>query len=240
MEQVRPYDSVRPKKEQVAEMFDNISPKYDFLNRILSFGIDQGWRRKLVRMAKNMKHDRILDIATGTGDLAIALSKIHPQHIDGMDISEGMLDVGRKKIRAKGLQDVISMEYGDSEEIPFPDATFDIITIGFGIRNFNNPLLGLTDIHRVLLPGGHVLILEFSKPTAFPIKQGYGFYSKYILPFWGKLISKDAAAYTYLPESVQAFPEGQDFLDLMKKAGFSDVSAKRLTFGIASIYKGKK
>lgn len=221
-------------------MFDNISARYDFLNHFLSLGIDKGWRRKVVSIVKKHQPKRMLDIATGTADLAIALSRLNPEKIDGVDISEGMLAVGKEKIKKKGLTEVIKLSYGDSEALPFPDASFDAVTVAFGVRNFENLNLGLSEMYRVTRPGGWVVVLEFSKPSHFPVKQVYQFYFSHILPRWGKLISKDAAAYTYLPESVQAFPDGKDFLNHLGDAGYTSLKEKRLTFGVASIYTGIK
>lgn len=240
MSHVTPYGAEGTKKEQVARMFDNISGRYDFLNRFLSVGIDKSWRRKLVKSLKRENPSDILDVATGTGDLAIAIGKAGNYRIHGIDISEGMLEVGREKIRKKHLDNSISLQYGDSEEIPFDNAAFDAVTVAFGVRNFENPLAGLAEIQRVLRPGGRIYVLEFSKPRRFPVKQFYGFYFKYILPWWGRMISKDTSAYTYLPASVDAFPDGERFTALMEKAGFSSCSYKLLTFGIASIYTGIK
>lgn len=237
---VTPYQNEKSKKEQVAEMFDNISPRYDFLNRFLSMGIDIRWRNKTVKLVKKHQPEKILDIATGTADLAIALTKTGAKEIVGVDISEGMLAKGREKINDKKLENVIRLSYGDSERLPFEDNLFDVVTVAFGVRNFENPEKGLTEILRVLKPGGHLYVLEFSKPTKFPIKQLYNFYFKNILPTWGKLISKDNAAYTYLPNSVDAFPHGKDFLTILDKIGFSGTYDKKLTFGISSIYHGQK
>lgn len=221
-------------------MFNNISPQYDFLNRFLSMGVDIGWRKKLVRMVKKENPSFILDLATGTADLAIALDKTGASRITGLDLSPNMLAVGREKVARKNLQHKIHLEERDCEDLPFEAGTVDAVTISFGIRNFSRPLTGLQEMHRVLRPGGKVFVLEFSKPKAFPVKQLFHFYSHYILPFLGKLISKDQRAYTYLPESVKAFPEGNDFLQLMGNAGFAKHAMKRLSFGIASIYIGEK
>jgi demethylmenaquinone methyltransferase/2-methoxy-6-polyprenyl-1,4-benzoquinol methylase len=228
------------KKEQVAEMFDSISPKYDFLNHLLSGGIDIIWRKKAIQLLKNKQIKSVLDIATGTGDFAIETLKIHPDKIVGVDISEGMLSFGIEKIKKLGLEDKISLQMGDSENLPFEDNSFDAITVSFGVRNYENLEKGLTDMFRVLKPGGYCLILEFSNPKHFPMKQLYGFYSKYILPILGKLISKDQAAYTYLPESVQAFPDGKDFLQIFQKTGYIQTQWIPMTGGICSIYLGRK
>ncbi len=215
---VVPYkDRDNSKREQVAEMFDNISPKYDFLNHLLSGGIDIYWRKRAIKLLKKAqpgeKRPRvILDIATGTGDFAIEALALHPEKIIGVDISEGMLAVGRQKIQKLGKQDIIELRTGDSESLPFTDNYFDAVIVSFGVRNFENLLAGLTDMQRVMKPGGTCVVVEFSKPKSFPFKQVYNFYFKYILPTVGKIVSKDQSAYTYLPESVQAFPDGNDFL----------------------------
>lgn len=239
---VVPYkDSNDSKKEQVAEMFDSISGKYDFLNRLLSGGVDIYWRKKALGMIKTRKNDLVLDIATGTGDLAIEANKIlKVNKIIGVDISEGMLNVGKEKIKKLGLTDKIELQMGDSEKLLFGDNTFDTVIVSFGVRNFENLLKGLTDMCRVLKPGGTCLVVEFSKPVSFPFKQFYWFYSTKILPIIGKLVSKDSSAYSYLPESVKAFPDGKAFLDVFEQAGFKETSVKTLTFGICSIYLGRK
>lgn len=238
---VIPYkEEVGSKKEQVATMFNNISKKYDFLNHFLSLGIDIIWRKKAIRMLKSKQPKQMLDIATGTGDFAIAALKLNPTKVTGVDISEGMLNVGKKKIKAKGLSDKIELQLGDSENLNFNDNTFDAYTVGFGVRNFENLEKGLTEMLRVLKPDGTAIILEFSKPKKFPIKQLYNFYFNKILPGIGKMVSKDNAAYTYLPESVDAFPDGKDFTDILTKVGYKNPTAKSLMFGIASIYKASK
>lgn len=239
--EVRPYaEKDGSKKEQVAEMFDNIAHSYDRLNHILSLGIDKGWRKKLLKMANNQSVEKILDVATGTGDLAIALSKLNPKKIIGVDISNGMLDMGRVKLTKRNLNDTIELIYGDSENLPFEDNTFDLVTVAFGVRNFENLEKGLTEMLRVLKPGGQVLVLEFSQPEVFPFAQLYSFYFKNILPGVGRMLSKDASAYTYLPASVEAFPYGKAFTDIMEKCGYHDTSIRKLTMGIASIYRGVK
>lgn len=238
--EVKPYQAEGSKKEQVAEMFDNISARYDLLNHLLSLSIDKGWRKKVVKLVSAKKPKLLLDVATGTADLAIALEKTHPEKITGIDISAGMLEVGRKKVAAKGLSQMISLEQADSENLPFADQTFDAITVAFGVRNFENLEKGLSEMYRVLKPGGHLLVLEFSQPQGFPMKQLYSFYFKNILPTIGKLVSKDARAYTYLPESVQAFPHGKEFMAIMEKCGYKQGVRIPLTFGIASIYEGLK
>lgn len=229
------------KKDQVADMFDNISGNYDFLNRLLSGGIDIYWRKKALNMIKNRPNKLILDIATGTGDLAIEANKIlSPEKIIGVDISEGMLNVGREKMKKLKLDHKIDMQMGDSEKLLFDDNTFDTTIVSFGVRNFENLLKGLTDMCRVTKKGGTCLVVEFSNPSSFPFKQLYWFYSTKILPSIGKLVSKDSRAYTYLPESVKAFPDGKNFLSIFEQAGFSETSATPLTFGVCTVYIGKK
>jgi demethylmenaquinone methyltransferase/2-methoxy-6-polyprenyl-1,4-benzoquinol methylase len=238
---VTPYkNEAGTKKEQVATMFNNIAPKYDFINQLLSLGIHKGWRKKAIQLLKESKPKNILDIATGTADFAIEAMVLNPDKVTGVDISEGMLNLGKEKIIKLKLQDKITLQLGDSENLVFPDNTFDGITVGFGVRNFENLEKGIADIYRVLTPNGTLVVLEFSKPTAFPIKQVYHFYFRYITPLVGKIFSKDNSAYTYLPESVNAFPAGEDFLNVLKKAGFKNTKAISLTFGIASLYVGKK
>lgn len=238
---VTPYkDQTTSKKEQVASMFNNIAPKYDFLNQLLSLGIHKGWRKKAIRLLQEQKPKFILDIATGTGDFAIEAMNLKPEKVTGIDISEGMLKLGIEKINKLNLQSKIELTLADSENLPFPDNNFDAITVGFGVRNFENLEKGIAEIYRVLNTKGIFVVLEFSKPRKFPVKQFYKFYFKYITPFIGKLFSKDSSAYTYLPESVNAFPDGQDFLNVLKKAGFTETNVFPLTFGIASIYIAKK
>ncbi len=221
-------------------MFNSIAKRYDFLNHFLSAGVDIYWRKRAVKLLEKHNPQVILDIATGTGDFALETMRLKPRQIVGIDISEGMLAVGREKIQKKGLENVIQLYLGDSENIQYPDNHFDAITVAFGVRNFENLEKGLSEMFRVLKPGGKAVVLEFSKPQTFPMKQGYNFYFKHILPVFGKLISKDNAAYTYLPESVQAFPDGPDFLAIFKKVGFKNTEWHSLTFGISSIYTGLK
>ena len=228
------------KKQQVAEMFNSISKNYDFLNHFLSLGIDILWRKKAIRLLKKDSPKYILDIATGTGDFAIEALALKPEKIVGVDISEGMLSVGRKKMKKKGYEGVIELQLGDSEKLLFDDNTFDAVIVAFGVRNFENLEKGLADMNRVIKKGGKAVILEFSKPTKFPFKQLYNFYFKAILPKIGKVISKDNAAYTYLPESVEAFPDGNRFLEVLEKTGFKNTQCKSLTFGVSSIYIGEK
>ena len=239
-ETVKPYNTDKSKKEEVAQMFNNISARYDFLNHFLSLGIDHIWRRKAVNKLREIQPKRILDLATGTGDFAIALLKLNPTQIIGMDISSGMLDVGKNKMKAKNVSHIIDMQLGDSENMPFEDGYFDAVTVGFGVRNYENLEKGLTEMLRVTRSGGKIVILEFSKPKRFPIKQAFGFYSRFIIPFFGKRISKDEKAYAYLPESVAAFPEGKAFTDILIKLGYKQVDATLVSGGIATIYSGIK
>lgn len=239
--QVNPYkDSNQKKKQQVEQMFDHIAPRYDFLNHFLSLGIDRLWRKKAIRILSKFNTGLLLDVATGTGDFAIAGSKLNPSMIVGFDISEQMLSVGRVKAEKLGLGSLIEFVKGDSEAMPFTDGQFDAITVAFGVRNFENLEKGLCEFYRVLNTNGVAVILEFSKPKYFPFKQFYFFYFFTILPLIGKLVSKDSSAYSYLPESVLAFPDDQDFLSILKSCGFSRTQQKRLTFGIATIYIAQK
>ena len=238
---VKPYkDEQTGRKEQVTKMFDNISGNYDFMNRIMTFGIDVKWRKKVVKMVAETKPERILDIATGTGDFAIMLADIKPKQIVGLDISKGMLEVGKKKVKEKGLDDLIIMVLGDSENLPFDDNSFDAVTVGFGVRNFENLDKGLQEINRILRPGGIFVVLETSQPEKFPFKQLYKFHTKYIIPLLGKLFSKDQKAYEYLPQSAKAFPYGKAFNNILKKNKFTSVYNYPLLFGAASIYKSFK
>ncbi len=229
------------KREQIAEMFDNVSPKYDFLNHLLSAGIDVWWRKKAISLLKKEQPKLLLDIATGTGDLAIeAVRQLNPDKVIGVDISEGMLSFGREKMKKLGLEQKIEMQLGDSEKLHFENNTFDAVVVSFGVRNFENLEKGLKDMCRVTKPGGTCVVMEFSKPKTPVIKQLSWLYNRTILPLIGKIVSKDSAAYTYLPESVMAFPEGDDFLEIFEKSGFSQSKCIPLTFGICSIYIGKK
>jgi demethylmenaquinone methyltransferase / 2-methoxy-6-polyprenyl-1,4-benzoquinol methylase len=228
------------KKVKVEAMFNDIAPKYDFLNHFLSAGIDIQWRKQVTKLLAPSKPKIILDVATGTGDLAIELCKLNPDSIIGVDIADEMLAIGRTKIQNKKLQKVIDLQHGDSEKLNFADNTFDAVTVAFGVRNYENLNKGLKEMNRVLKAGGTVAILEFSKPKQFPMKNLYNFYFKYILPGFGKIVSKNNEAYTYLPESVEKFAEDADFLNEMKKAGFEQVKQKRLTFGISTLYSGTK
>ncbi|CAL2088875.1 Demethylmenaquinone methyltransferase [Tenacibaculum sp. 190524A02b] len=240
-EQIKPYkDSTLGKKEQVAQMFNNISQDYDGLNRVISLGIDVSWRKKVVKLVGENKPKQILDIATGTGDLALMMSQLNPDRIVGLDISEGMLEVGKQKISKANLSKTIDMVVGDSENIPFEDNTFDAITVSFGVRNFENLDKGLQEICRVLKPGGKFVVLETSNPTKFPFKQGYKFYTNFILPVIGKLFSKDKVAYSYLSESANSFPFGKAFNNILEKNGFKNAKDLPVTFGVASIYTALK
>ncbi len=226
------------KKEQVEAMFDSIAPRYDLLNRVLSFGIDQRWRRQAVDLLRDASPRRILDVATGTADLALQVLTLEPEKVIGVDISEEMLRIGRQKISEAGEEARVELRKGDSERLPFSDSQFDAALVAFGVRNFENLGRGLQEIQRVLRPGGKLVVLEFSHPRAFPVKQVYGFYSRYILPRVGGAVSGDAGAYKYLPDSVAAFPDGEDFLSQLDSAGFGELLWKPLTFGVASLYRG--
>jgi len=238
---VVPYkDDSTTKKQQVAKMFDSISGRYDFLNHFLSLGIDIIWRKKAISLLKDIQPKIILDVATGTGDFAIEALSLKPEKIIGADISEGMLDVGRKKLIEKKFDNIIQLQYGDSENLPFQDNFFDALIVAFGARNFENLELGLTEMLRVVRPGGKVVILEFSRPLKFPMKQLYNVYFNTILPRVGRWISRDQAAYRYLPDSVQAFPDGKDFIKILSNIGYKNPQCKPLTFGISSLYWGTK
>lgn len=240
-ENITPYkNSDLKKKQQVEQMFDTISENYDGLNRVISFGIDTSWRKKVIRLVTNTNPSKILDVATGTGDLAIAMADCNASEIIGLDISAGMLSVGQKKINNKKLTDKIKMVQADSENLPYPDNYFDAITVAFGVRNFENLNKGLSEIYRVLSPSGIFVILETSVPTKFPFKQGYKFHSNVILPTIGKLFSKDKSAYTYLSESASNFPYGEKFNSILRENKFKDVKNLPQTFGVASIYTATK
>ena len=241
-EKITPYkDSELGKKEQVAQMFDNISGNYDGMNRIISFGIDVKWRKKVVSLVKKCNPTDVLDIATGTGDLAINIAKeTSVKKVVGLDISQGMLNVGKEKIAKEKLTDKIEMILGDSEKMPFKDNSFDAITVAFGVRNFEHLEKGLTEILRVLKPKGTFVILETSVPEKSPFKQFYNFHSKRILPLMGKLFSKEGSAYNYLSESASKFPYGEKLNNILRKVGFIDVENKPQTFGVATIYTATK
>lgn len=241
MAEIKPYEDGTGKKEQVAKMFDNIAWKYDFLNRLLSLGIDRRWRKRAIRLIEKENPLTILDVATGTADVAIEIAaKLPKAKITGVDISNKMLDIGRKKIENKKLLDHIELLYGDSEDLGFEDATFDAITVAFGVRNFENLSKGLEEMHRVLKPGGKIVILEFSRPRIFPLKQLFNLYFKHILPSIGKLTSKDPKAYKYLYESVQAFPDYDRFLSVLNNIGYKKSKYIIMTGGICSIYTAEK
>ena len=240
-ERVKPYDRDADKKNQIEKMFDNIAGKYDLLNHLLTMGIDKGWRKNLINMMSSQKPKLILDVATGTGDLAILAAETIPDlQVKGLDISQGMLSVGKEKIVKKALQNKVEMIYGDSEDMPFDDNTFDAITVAFGVRNFENLNKGLQEMNRVLKPEGRLYVLEFSKPKNTLFRYGFNLYFKYVLPFIGKITSKDKKAYKYLFESVQAFPAYEDFLKILENAGFKSNNYKIQSLGICSIYSGKK
>ncbi len=241
--EVKPYEADGSKKQQVSQMFDNIAGNYDFLNHFLSLNMDKTWRRKMIAELVSVNPKNVLDVATGTADVAINTIKqlkINDLTIKGVDISAEMLNIGRQKISKEGLTERIELTLGDSEQLPYEGNKFDAVTVAFGVRNFENLERGLQEMHRVLRGGGKLVVLEFSKPTSFPFRQLYNFYFKYILPIIGKLTSKDNRAYTYLYESVQAFPDGDKFLTVLKKIGFKDIQCKSLTLGICSIYIGYK
>lgn len=241
MLKVKPYkDSHLGKKEQVTKMFDTISGDYDGLNRVISFGIDIKWRKKVVKIVKDSNPQSILDIATGTGDLAINLAQTDATKIVGLDISSGMLDIGKEKIKRKNLDSKIEMVLGDSENMPFEDNSFDAITVAFGVRNFETLENGLKEILRVLKPGGAFVILETSMPDKTPYRQGYNFYTKNILPLIGRTFSKDKTAYKYLCESASVFPYGEALNNILQKIGFINVKDYPQTFGVATIYVSSK
>jgi demethylmenaquinone methyltransferase/2-methoxy-6-polyprenyl-1,4-benzoquinol methylase len=221
-------------------MFNDIAHRYDFLNHFLSAGIDIQWRKKVKKLLSGKKHDNILDVATVTADLAIELSKLNPKHIYGVDIAVDMIDIGKVKIKKKGLDNLITLQEGDAENLSFDDESFDAATVAFGVRNFETLQKGLMEIHRVLNIGGIIIVLEFSKPKSFPFKQLYSFYFRFILPFLGQFVSKSNSAYTYLPNSVQGFAEDEVFMNELKKAGFKQPKQQRLTMGVATIYYAHK
>jgi demethylmenaquinone methyltransferase/2-methoxy-6-polyprenyl-1,4-benzoquinol methylase len=241
-DKVVPYEGSRKdKKEQVAEMFNDIAPRYDFMNRFLSAGIDIAWRRKALKTLKSLDPQEMLDVATGTADVAIMASKVlAPRKIIGIDISEGMLSFGRQKIERQGLSDVITLQTGDSERIEFPDDRFDAVTVAFGVRNFADLAKGIAEIHRVIRPGGKLVVLEFSRPHLPGVRGMYNLYMNHIAPRMGGIFSKNRAAYQYLNDSVQRFPEGKAFIQVLENAGFKQTLCKRLSLGICSIYTGVK
>lgn len=240
-EHIKPYNKEGKKSELVEEMFDHIAPAYDKLNHTLSMGIDRSWRRRAIGTLRPFRPRRILDVATGTGDFAIpAYRELQPETLIGTDISEGMMEVGREKARQAHLSDKISFVREDCTSLSFAEGSFDAVTVAFGIRNFEDLDKSISEMHRVLAPGGHLVILELSTPNRFPMKQLFAVYSRIVIPLLGKCISKDNSAYTYLPESIRAFPQGEVMQEVIRKAGFSEVSFKRLTFGICTLYVATK
>lgn len=240
-EHIKPYNKEGKKSELVEEMFDNIAPAYDKLNHTLSMGIDRSWRRKAIDTLRPFRPRRIMDVATGTGDFAIlACRELRPDTLIGTDISEGMMEVGREKVKQAHLSGKISFAREDCTCLSFADSSFDAVTVAFGVRNFEDLDKSISEMHRVLVPGGHLVILELSTPNRFPMKQLFALYSKAVIPLLGKCISKDNSAYTYLPESIRAFPQGEVMQEVIRKAGFGEVHFKRLTFGICTLYMAKK
>lgn len=239
-ETINPYGS-GTKTTQVEQMFDNIAPTYDTLNHRLSWDIDRGWRKKAIRQLTPYHPQTILDIATGTGDFAIlAVEMLHPSRLIGADISEGMMKIGREKVKKQGLQDIISFEKEDCTALSYSDDSFDAVTVAFGIRNFANLDQGLKEMCRVLKKGGHLSIVELTSPVCFPMRQLFHIYAHTVLPVYGRLISKDTSAYSYLTKTIEAFPQGEQMVDILKGAGFSDAKFKRLTFGICTMYFANK
>lgn len=240
-EQIKPYEGKGDKGKLVEEMFDNIAPTYDTLNHRLSWDIDKGWRKKAIKRLLPYAPKKMLDIATGTGDFAIlAAQMLHPEQLVGADISEGMMEIGRQKVKRMGLDKVISFEKQDCLHLGYEDETFDAVTAAFGIRNFQNLDQGLSEMCRVLKKGGHLCIVELTTPVSFPMKQLFRIYSGTVLPIYGKLISKDQSAYDYLNKTIAAFPQGEVMMDVLKKAGFAQAEFKRLTFGICTLYFATK
>jgi len=238
---IKPYNQEAEKANQVEQMFDNIAPTYDKLNHRLSWDIDKGWRRKAIRQLQPFAPKTLLDIATGTGDFAILAAKmLKPEKLIGADISEGMMEIGRQKVKAEGLDSIVSFEKEDCLNLSYADGTFDAVTAAFGIRNFADLDKGLKEMQRVLKPGGHLSIVELTTPVSFPMKQLFRIYSHTVLPVYGRLISKDTSAYGYLTKTIEAFPQGERMMDILKKAGFAEASFKRLTFGICTLYTATK
>ena len=238
---IKPYNEEGKKTEQVERMFDNIAHAYDKLNHTLSLGIDRSWRRKAIAWLRPFHPQRMMDVATGTGDFAIlACRELQPAELIGTDISEGMMEVGRQKVKEAGLQDHISFEYQDCTALTFADNTFDAVTAAFGVRNFEDIEKGLREMYRVTKPGGHLMILELSTPESFPMKQLYQLYSKVVIPTVGRFVSKEKAAYDYLPASIQVVPQGKVMTDLLTRVGYKEAKARTLTFGICSLYTGTK
>ena len=240
-EVIKPYNQKAEKANQVEQMFDNIAPTYDKLNHRLSWDIDKGWRRKAIRQLQPFAPKTLLDIATGTGDFAILAAKmLKPEKLIGADISEGMMEIGRQKVKAEGLDSIVSFEKEDCLNLSYADGTFDAVTAAFGIRNFADLDKGLKEMQRVLKPGGHLSIVELTTPVSFPMKQLFRIYSHTVLPIYGRLISKDTSAYGYLTKTIEAFPQGERMMEILKKAGFAEASFKRLTFGICTMYFATK
>lgn len=240
-ETIKPYEEGKEKAKQVEEMFDNIAPNYDTLNHRLSWDIDKGWRRKAIKQLMTFKPKKMLDIATGTGDFAIlAAQMLSPEELIGADISEGMMEIGRKKVKQASLDNIISFKKEDCLCLTFADNTFDAVTAAFGIRNFQDLDKGLSEMCRVLKPGGHLSIVELTQPVSFPMKQLFWIYSHTFLPLYGKIVSKDKSAYRYLTATIEAFPQGETMMDILKKAGFSNAQFRRLTFGICTLYLASK
>lgn len=239
VERITPYgDGSGDKTRQVREMFDSIAPAYDFMNRAMTMGIDRLWRYKAVRLLRDCQHDDILDIATGTGDLAIKLAReLDPIAVTGVDLSEGMIEIGRAKVAKEGLQEVVTLGIGDCLLLPFTDASFDAVTCAYGVRNFADLLAGYREMHRVLRPGGRAVILELSTPTSPMVRPLYNFYTRHVIPTVGRLVSKDVRAYSYLPESIAAVPQGDAMTAIMLEAGFSQARAIPLTMGVCTIYE---
>lgn len=240
-ETIKPYEEGKEKAKQVEDMFDNIAPNYDTLNHRLSWDIDKGWRRKAIKQLMTFKPKKMLDIATGTGDFAIfAAQMLSPEELIGADISEGMMEIGRKKVKQASLDNIISFKKEDCLSLTFADNTFDAVTAAFGIRNFQDLDKGLSEMCRVLKPGGHLSIVELTQPVSFPMKQLFWIYSHTFLPLYGKIVSKDKSAYRYLTATIEAFPQGETMMDILKKAGFSNAQFRRLTFGICTLYLASK
>lgn len=240
-EKITPYGTDRPKGAQVEEMFDNIAPAYDFMNRAMTLGIDRSWRRKVVETAAAAGPAAILDVATGTGDLAIQLARAIPAAtVTGIDLSEGMLAVGRRKLKECGLDSRVTLSQGDCLSLPFPDGSFDVVTVAFGVRNFEHLDRGYAEMARVLRPGGRLVVLELSVPPSPLVRPFYKLYTRGVIPLLGRLVSSDSRAYTYLPESIAAMPQGDKMLSLMKEAGLASPSLHRLTLGVATIYTASR
>lgn len=240
-EHINPYDDLRPKSEQVEEMFDSIAPAYDLMNRAMTFGIDRLWRAKAVRMLRALPHASILDVATGTADLAIQMARtLAPCRITGIDLSEQMVAVGHRKVEHAGLSETISLTTGDCLSLPMDDNTFDCVTVAYGVRNFEHLDRGYREMARVLRPGGTVCVIELSTPTSLIVKPLYRLYTHFIIPAIGRLVSKDPRAYSYLPESIAAVPQADAMLQLMREAGLRDCAYRPLTFGTCTIYTGRK